>query len=75
MSDLTLLEKDALPCHKCKGWAEPAKVEVSGHLIRGWRCSKCGEEYLHPIDANKLLKENKAKKQKAVIAKAGYGLL
>ena len=56
-------EDDSLKCYRCGQWARPAKLRIDGHEIRGWKCD-CGEEYLHPDDAERLLLMNKAKREK-----------
>ncbi|MBI2076126.1 MAG: AbrB/MazE/SpoVT family DNA-binding domain-containing protein [Candidatus Aenigmarchaeota archaeon] len=40
-----------------------AEVSLSGFRVRAWRCS-CGEELLHPIDAEKVFLFNKLKDRK-----------
>ena len=44
------LEKDSLKCY-CSGTASPAGFRIEGIRVRGWKCGKCGEEYLHPDDS------------------------
>ncbi|MFH0987167.1 MAG: AbrB/MazE/SpoVT family DNA-binding domain-containing protein [Candidatus Micrarchaeota archaeon] len=58
-----MLEKsDELKCHKCGRKAEPVKVKFQHYDISGWRCRKCGEEYLNPEQAQCILFLNKLKK-------------
>jgi len=58
--------KEKMKCVSCGGWAEETTVTVDGFEMRAWRCEKCGEEYLHPEDAEKALVLNKYKKGKKV---------
>jgi hypothetical protein len=38
--------------------AKPAKIEFRDKVLDGWKCS-CGQEYLNPVQAQKLLAKNK----------------
>lgn len=38
------------------------KFHIEGIDVRGWRCQECGEEFLHPEDAEKALMVNKLKR-------------
>lgn len=61
--------KDGMGCPKCGGWAKPAKLHFQSFDIDGWKC-KCGEEYFHPAQAQRILLLNKLEKQ-AIKAKVG----
>lgn len=39
------LEEDLLKC-VCGSWAKPTKLRIDGLLLDGWKCPKCGEQYL-----------------------------
>ena len=54
-----MLENDNLKCVKCGDWATPDGFNIEGFEIRGWKCKKCGEGYLHPGDAQRVLAFNK----------------
>ena len=40
---------------ECGGNMEKKKIEGKGIGVRGWRCKKCNEEIINPIDAQKAL--------------------
>ncbi|MBI5159327.1 AbrB/MazE/SpoVT family DNA-binding domain-containing protein [Candidatus Micrarchaeota archaeon] len=65
-------EEDNLKCVRCTRFATPAKLRIDGAEIRGWKC-KCGEEYLHPADAEWLLLMKKSEREKltAKVTKIG----
>jgi len=56
-------EKDELKCDNCGSWAKPTYLSLEGHKVRGWKCSRCDMEYIHPEDAQKILASNKLRKQ------------
>lgn len=60
-----------LECHKCKVLTEPVTVSYGGYEIRGWRCPKCGEEMLHPEDAQFVLELKKTGKIEATVSRIG----
>ena len=39
-------------------------IHFNRYIINGWRCPSCGEEYLDPEKAQKILLLNKLQKQK-----------
>ncbi|MBI2529921.1 MAG: AbrB/MazE/SpoVT family DNA-binding domain-containing protein [Candidatus Diapherotrites archaeon] len=47
-------------CARCGKKAYGARLRIQGSEIDGWKC-KCGEEYLEPIQAERLLLQNKLK--------------
>jgi hypothetical protein len=55
-------EKLKLKC-ECGGNLEKIKTEWKGIEVRGWRCKKCSEEIINPIDAQKALEIEKARKE------------
>lgn len=62
-------EKDELSCD-CGSWAKQTKLKLEGFEVRGWKCKKCGMEFVHPEDAQRILVLNKLRKQ-AVEVKIG----
>ena len=38
---------------ECKGNMKPIKTEWKGISVKGWKCEKCHEEVLNPIDSQK----------------------
>jgi len=57
-----LIEDAKLSCD-CGSWAKPTKLKLEGREVRGWKCKKCGMEFIHPEDAQTILYLNKLKKQ------------
>lgn len=53
---------DELRCTKCRAWAKPDTFRIEGFPVRGWKCS-CGESYLHPVDANRVLAFHRLKRE------------
>lgn len=47
---------------ECGGSMEKIKTEWKGIVVRGWKCKRCGEEVLNPIDAQKALEIERARK-------------
>ncbi len=47
---------------ECGGSMEKIKTEWKGIVVRGWKCKKCREEVINPIDAQKALEIEKARK-------------
>ena len=64
-------KNDELKCVKCGKWAKPNTIRLEGFKVRGWKCRKCGESYLHPVDANRVLAYNKLKNE-VINAKLSY---
>lgn len=54
---------------ECGGNMEKIKTEWKGIEVRGWRCKKCNEEVLNPIDAQKALEIEKARKKNLLTVK------
>lgn len=48
---------------ECGGQMEKIKTEWKGIFVRGWKCKKCKEEIINPIDAQKALEIEKARKE------------
>ncbi|HLC63537.1 MAG TPA: hypothetical protein VJJ21_04430 [Candidatus Nanoarchaeia archaeon] len=46
---------------ECKGNMNPIKTDWKGISVRGWKCKKCHEELIHPIDAQKALEIERAR--------------
>jgi hypothetical protein len=47
----------------CNGPMEKIKTKWKGIEVRAWRCKKCKEEVINPIDAQKALEIEKARKE------------
>lgn len=54
---------------ECGGKMEKITAEWKGIEVRGWRCQKCHEEILNPIDAQKALDIEKARKKNLLTVK------
>ena len=61
----TDLDKLKLTC-ECGGLAEKTQLLWKGIAVRGWRCKKCGEELIHPLDAQRVLEISRAGKKLTV---------
>ncbi|MEE9236940.1 MAG: hypothetical protein V3U52_04055 [Thermoplasmata archaeon] len=48
------LEDMKIVCH-CGGETEQVRTHWRGIPVRAWRCRKCGEEMIHPSDAQRAL--------------------
>ncbi|HJX06322.1 MAG TPA: AbrB/MazE/SpoVT family DNA-binding domain-containing protein [Candidatus Nanoarchaeia archaeon] len=55
-------DKLKLTC-ECGGRTEKITTEWKGIPVRGWRCKKCKEEIINPLDAQKALEIEKARKE------------
>jgi ribosomal protein L37AE/L43A len=70
------LEKGKPICIKCKKVMKQTKIRLGETKVRAWRCSKCGEELIHPLDAEEALLLAKLKKgvklKVGVLNKAPY---
>jgi hypothetical protein len=55
-------DKLKLSC-ECGGSLEKITTNWKGITVRGWRCKKCKEEIINPIDAQKALEIEKARKE------------
>lgn len=56
------LEKVKVKCH-CGGDTKRTVIRWKNFPVRAWKCKKCGEEILHPLDAQKALELAKAIKR------------
>ena len=70
-------KNDDLKCVKCGKWAKPDTIRLEGFKVRGWKCPKCGETYLHQGDANRVLAYNKLKNEviKSKLSYSGNSLI
>lgn len=48
---------------QCGGTMEKITTEWKGIVVRGWKCLKCDEEILNPVDAQKALEIERARKK------------
>lgn len=53
------LEKAKVKCH-CGGDTDRTVITWKNFPVRAWKCKKCDEEILHPLDAQKALELAKA---------------
>ena len=72
MNKKHLIEDADLKCD-CGSWAKPVKLKIEGREIRGWRCKKCGMEFIHPEDAQSTLYLNKLKRQELEVKIGSLG--
>ncbi|MCK4327728.1 MAG: AbrB/MazE/SpoVT family DNA-binding domain-containing protein [Candidatus Diapherotrites archaeon] len=56
-------KKEGLGC-LCGKVAKPTKLKFKRYVLDGWKCDNCGEEYLDPLQAERILVANKLKHQK-----------
>ncbi|MBI2508311.1 hypothetical protein HYV89_05155 [Candidatus Woesearchaeota archaeon] len=54
---------------QCNGKMERITTNWRGIEVRGWRCMKCNEELIHPIDAQKALEIDRARKNDELTVK------
>jgi len=47
----------------CGGPMEKIKTEWKGIAVKGWKCKKCKEEVINPVDAQKALEIERARKE------------
>jgi ubiquitin C-terminal hydrolase len=59
------LEKMKLIC-ECGGKTELIETAWKGIRVRAWKCRKCGEELIHPEDAQRALEISRARKKLVV---------
>jgi len=52
---------------QCGGKAKKTSVKYKNYEVRGWKCGKCGEEYIHPEDSVKISQIEKLKKGVSVV--------
>jgi len=45
------------------------RTEWKGLEVRGWRCNRCNEEVINPVDAQKALEIERAKKRNLLTVK------
>ena len=62
------LDNLKLKC-ECNGQMEKIQTTWKGIDVRGWRCKKCNEELIHPLDAQKALEIDKARKNNELTVK------
>lgn len=54
---------ESIPC-ECGKMAKKSKLSYKHYEVRGWKCNKCGKEYIHPEDSLKVSRLEKLKKEK-----------
>ena len=53
----------------CGGETEETLTTWKGISVRAWKCNKCGEELIHPIDAQRALEIARARKNNELVVK------
>ena len=61
-------DKIKMKC-ECGGSMKSMKTVWKGMMVRGWKCSRCAEELIHPLDAQKALEIEKARKKNLLTVK------
>jgi hypothetical protein len=59
---MKILNKSQMEC-ACGGKAKEISSEFHGFKARGWKCTKCGEEFLDPKDIEPILMLNKLQRE------------
>ena len=54
---------------ECGGTMKKITTEWKGIEVRGWKCGKCDEEVLNPLDAQKALEMERARKKNLLSVK------
>jgi len=63
-------KKVELKCPDCGGWMKDTTVKYRGFPVRAWKCPKCKEEVLNPVDYDRAVILHKLK-EKPEKVKAG----
>lgn len=53
---------ELIPC-ECGKMAKKTSLRYKHYEVRGWKCNKCGKEYVHPEDSFKVSRLEKLKKE------------
>jgi hypothetical protein len=62
------LESIKMVC-SCRGRYIPMVTQYKGVEVRGWKCKKCHDILLHPVDVQRVLEVEQAKKDKKLDVK------
>lgn len=54
---------------ECGGESQEALMAWKGIKVRSWKCGKCGEELINPLDAQRALEIVRARKNKELTVK------
>ena len=54
---------------ECGGKMEKITTNWKGVAVRGWKCTKCNEELINPVDAQKALEIERARKKNLLTVK------
>lgn len=54
---------------ECGENALETQIVWKGIMVRAWKCKKCGEELIHPVDAQRALEIDRARKNKELTVK------
>lgn len=64
------MERGKPICIKCKKAMVPTEIKLGEITTRAWRCTRCREELIHPLDAEQALLL--AKLRKGIKVKVGW---
>ena len=56
-----------MKCVWCGSIAPEARLRFQGQELDGWKCHKCGEQYLDPLQAGRILLLHKLQKSKFTV--------
>ncbi len=76
-TEIDKLDKVKIKC-PCGGGTKKIKTKWKGIPVRAWKCNKCGEEILHPLDAENAMMIAKAIENKELsvkVRKVGKSLI
>lgn len=68
VKEMDKLDKIKIEC-PCGGGTKKIKTQWKGIPVRAWKCMKCGEEILHPLDAERAMIIAKAIENKELYVK------
>ena len=54
---------------ECGGSMRKITTEWKGMEVRGWKCNQCNEEIINPVDAQKALEMERARKKNLLTVK------
>lgn len=70
------LDKMKITCH-CGGNTKKIDTTFKGIHVRAWKCLRCKERIIHPVDAQRaleILRANKNKELKVKVRKVGKSM-
>ena len=54
---------------ECGGETKETRTTWKGIAVRAWKCGKCGEELINPLDAQRALEISRARKNNELVVK------